>query len=163
MGENSTNENDIDIKEMFQNVSFKDGALNIESPTEENIITDERGKKIGDDTEDVPPSPGFSDGSNGESEFVDDNINKNEIEFINPNQNYIELFETYKKLFENLTDDVDIINKKIEKLIKITDHNINEINSAIKATQIYSKLLTKVGIGITGLILVLIIILFIIK
>ena len=69
----------------------------------------------------------------------------------------------YKKIFENLTDDVDIINKKIEKLIKITDHNINEINSAIKATQIYSKLLTKIGIGIAGLILVLIIILFIIK
>ena len=52
---------------------------------------------------------------------------------------------------------------EIEKLIKITDHNINEINSAIKATQIYSKLLTKLGIGIAGLILVLIIILFIIK
>lgn len=115
-----------------------------------------------DEVNNIPPTPNLSDGDNIDSEPI--NIQQ---PFGIPDHTYIELFNTYKQLFENITKDVESLNNKYEDLIKAIDKNINsnmkELHSAIKVTQIYSKLLTKIFIGIDITIIILIIILFIIK
>lgn len=143
---------------------YEDGTLNLNmsgmaSGTPDTGIVDEHGKPIGDDTENIPATPDFSDGLPGEADTIDDYSNQNMPNF----PNYMELFNTYKQLFENLTGDVEVINKKFDKLTDIIDKNNKETNAAIRATQIYSKLFTKLAMGIGILFAILIIILFIIK
>ena len=142
MGENNNEENNV--------LNIKTSIIDKEDDT---YIIDERGKRIGDNKEEIPDPPPFSDGSNGELDFVDDNIKNSSTDLININ----------KQSFEKINNDINSVNDKIENLIKILDFNIKEINSAIKATQIYSKLFTKFAIGINILIVILIIVLFIIK
>ena len=145
-------------------IVYEDGTLNLNmsgmvSGTPDKGIVDEHGKPIGDDTENVPATPDFSDGLPGEADTIDDYSDQNISNF----PNYMELFNTYKQLFENLTGDVEVINKKFDKLTDIIDKNNKETNAAIRATQIYSKLFTKLTMGIGILFIILIIILFIIK
>ena len=143
---------------------YEDGTLNLnmsgmDSGIPDIGIVDEHGKPIGDDTENIPATPDFSDGLPGEADTINDYSNQNIPNF----PNYMELFNTYKQLFENLTSDVEVINKKFNKLTDIIDKNNKETNAAIRATQIYSKLFTKLTMGIGILIAILIIVLFIIK
>ncbi len=157
---------DNKLDKMIKSVDavYEDGTLNlnisgIASGTPDIGIVDEHGKPIGDDTENIPATPDFSDGLPGEADTIDDYSNQNMPNF----PNYMELFNTYKQLFENLTSDVEVINKKFDKLTDIIDKNNKETNAAIRATQIYSKLFTKLTMGIGILFAILIIILFIIK
>lgn len=143
---------------------YENGTLNLNmsgmaSGTPDTGIVDEHGKPIGDNDENVPATPNFSDGLPGEADTVDDHLNQSMPNF----PNYMELFNTYKQLFENLTGDVEVINKKFDKLTDIIDKNNKETNAAIRATQIYSKLFTKLTMSIGILFIILIIILFIIK
>lgn len=150
-------------QEESDNNIYTDGTLNLNlsgiGNASDSDIVDEHGKHIGDDEENIPDTPSFSDGLSGEADTIDDYPNQNTTNF----PNYMELFNTYKQLFENLTDDVENINKKINRITEVIDKGNKETNAAIKATQIYSKLFTKLSMGINIILIILIIILFIIK
>ena len=155
--ENQNDENQDEPQEFFIDLATMFG------PEEVQTIINNKGEKVfiasqnvvnmmnqmsteenPDEANNVPPTPNLSDGDNIDSEPI--NIQQ---PFGIPDHTYIELFNTY------------------EDLIKAIDKNINsnmkELHSAIKVTQIYSKLLTKIFIGIDITIIILIIILFIIK
>jgi hypothetical protein len=161
---NTENEdpNQINLEDVFPNMTGnvdEDGNLDL-SDAEDNKKDEVRDVTVDrdfvpDEQEYVPPTPEFSDNSDASIEKEDQVIN-----IAGPD--YSKLFETYKKLFENLTEDVDDINKKFNKFTELIDKNIRETN-AIKATQIYSKLFTKLSFGINIILLIAIIILFIIK
>lgn len=111
---------------------------------------------VPDDQSVIPPTPKFSDGSDATEEGNNNSINI-------PFPDYSKLFDTYKQLFENVTEDIDNINNRFTKIAEIIDKNSKETNAAIKATQIYSKLFTKLSIGINIIFAIAIIVLFIIK
>ena len=161
---NTENEdpNQINLEDVFPNMTRnldEDGNLD-PSDVEENKdevrdVTVDR-DFVPDEQEYVPPTPEFSDNSDASIEKEDQVINV-------AGPDYSKLFNTYKKLFENLTEDVDDINKKFNKFTELIDNNIRETNAAIKATQIYSKLFTKLSFGINIILLIAINILFIVK
>ena len=154
----NTNDEDpsqINLKDIFPDINpeFNDNQ-DKKIIEDDNVIINR--DFVPEDPETVPPTPEFSDGS-------DANLEKEE-RFINiPAPDYSKLFETYRQLFENLTEETDTINKKINKFSEVIDNNMRETNAAIKATQIYSKLFTKLSLGINIILLIAIIVLFIIK
>ena len=160
---NNVETQDIDLKALFEsgNLEFDGNVLNINPNTDDPEPTHDvevNRDYVPNGDEDVPPTPEFSDGSDASSDIFDEG---NEIRIAAPD--YSKLFDTYKQLFENLTDDVDTINNKIARLADILDKNIKETNAAIKATQIYSKLFTKLVFGVDIGLIILIIVLFIIR
>ena len=146
---------------------------NMNISTDDSIVKQENEIKIDEQIKDVtinrdfvpneekevPPTPEFSDSYD---ESQSNNIEDGQIINI-AGMDYSKLFDTYKQLFENITEDIDNINNKITKLSELTDNNIKETNAAIKATQIYSKLFTKLSFGINIILFIAIIVLFIIK
>lgn len=142
------------------NTSTEDIQANIEETSkntneEVNDVTVDR-DFVPDDQDVIPPTPTFSDGSDATEEGNNNSINI-------PFPDYSKLFDTYKQLFENVTEDIDNINNRFTKIAEIIDKNSKETNAAIKATQIYSKLFTKLSIGINVIFAIAIIALFIIK
>ena len=142
------------------NTSTEDIQANIEETSkntneEVNDVTVDR-DFVPDDQDVIPPTPTFSDGSDATEEGNNNSINI-------PFPDYSKLFDTYKQLFENVTEDIDNINNRFTKIAEIIDKNSKETNAAIKATQIYSKLFTKLSIGINVIFAIAIIVLFIIK
>ena len=142
------------------NTSTEGIRVNIEETSENtneevNDVTVDR-DFVPDDQDVIPPTPTFSDGSDATEEGNNNSINI-------PFPDYSKLFDTYKQLFENVTEDIDNINNRFTKIAEIIDKNSKETNAAIKATQIYSKLFTKLSIGINIIFAIAIIVLFIIK
>jgi hypothetical protein len=157
---NNIESQDIDLKKLFESdINGSTLTLNSNNNNEEESINNVEVNReyIPNGEGDIPPTPDFSDGSDASSNFIDDG----KIRIASPD--YSRLFNTYKQLFENLTEDVDTINSKIGKLADILDKSITETNAAIKVTQIYSKLFTKLVFGIDIGLVILIIVLFIIK
>ncbi len=159
----NTNENEeehINLEDIFGNMNAElddDGNLILSDKIDNNSMDRDF---VPENQDMVPPTPEFSDKSDANMPKE----NNSDFKFTNfGGQDYSKLFEIYKQLFENIASDVDTINKKIEKISTIIDSNNNEINSAIRATQIYSKLFTKLSIGINIVLFIAIIILFIIK
>ena len=145
--------------ESMNNIT-EDTQTNIEETSENineevNDVTVDR-DFVPDDQSVIPPTPKFSDGSDATEEGNNNSINI-------PFPDYSKLFDTYKQLFENVTEDIDNINNRFTKIAEIIDKNSKETNAAIKATQIYSKLFTKLSIGINVIFAIAIIVLFIIK
>lgn len=145
--------------ESINNIT-EDTQTNIEEISENtneeiNDVTIDR-DFVPDDQSVIPPTPKFSDGSDATEEGNNNSINI-------PFPDYSKLFDTYKQLFENVTEDIDNINNRFTKIAEIIDKNSKETNAAIKATQIYSKLFTKLSIGINIIFAIAIIVLFIIK
>lgn len=141
------------------NTSTEDAQVNIEETSENtneevNDVTVDR-DFVPDDQNVIPPTPEFSDGSDATLE------KENTINL--PFPDYSKLFDTYKQLFENVTEDIENINNRFTKIAEIIDKNSKETNAAIKATQIYSKLFTKLSISINIILIIAIIVLFIIK
>ena len=142
------------------NTSTEETQVNTEDIVENkgentNDVTVDR-DFVPDDQDVIPPTPTFSDGSDATEEGNNNSINI-------PFPDYSKLFDTYKQLFENVTEDIDNINNRFTKIAEIIDKNSKETNAAIKATQIYSKLFTKLSIGINVIFAIAIIVLFIIK
>lgn len=142
------------------NTSTEETQVNAEETVENtgentNDVTVDR-DFVPDDQDVIPPTPTFSDGSDATEEGNNNSINI-------PFPDYSKLFDTYKQLFENVTEDIDNINNRFTKIAEIIDKNSKETNAAIKATQIYSKLFTKLSIGINIIFAIAIIVLFIIK
>ena len=142
------------------NTSTEETQVNTEDIVENkgentNDVTVDR-DFVPDDQDVIPPTPTFSDGSDATEEGNNNSINI-------PFPDYSKLFDTYKQLFENVTEDIDNINNRFTKIAEIIDKNSKETNAAIKATQIYSKLFTKLSIGINVIFAIAIIVLFVIK
>ena len=142
---NSTEETQFNTKETVENTGDNTNDVTINRDF------------VPDDQDVIPPTPTFSDGSNA----TEEGNNNNSINI--PFPDYSKLFNTYKQLFENVTEDIDDINNRFTKIAEIIDKNSKETNAAIKATQIYSKLFTKLSIGINIIFAIAIIVLFIIK
>ena len=154
---------DVDILMNSGNDQLEENTTNNEESTQSE-------RNIPLSPESIPLTPEFSDGSDINNDPEANGAGATEIPIGNPGfmaPDYRELFNTYKPLFENLTSDVERIDKKYDDLLKAIDSTINknikELHSGIKVTQIYSKLFTNIIFGIDILLAILIIILFIIK
>ena len=91
------------------NTSTEETQVNTEDIVENkgentNDVTVDR-DFVPDDQDVIPPTPTFSDGSDATEEGNNNSINI-------PFPDYSKLFDTYKQLFENLTEDIDNINNR---------------------------------------------------